>query len=400
MALRAEVSAAASSKLLAKSTAKKTEKFQTLQRNQLNEEMLVWISDKNRLQGEVEQLKNEKADAEELAEELKQSLHSSATQVTTLGITLQSKEREIEQLAGEKAQLIAQQQSLAASATDSSSEASSLKEALAAAQAKYSEESRVANAARQQADLLTAQVAALQSELSAKAAESESQRAAAAARLSEQASAGEKLKVEIAVLQQKLLTAQETIVTREADVERAQIERGAAEQKAALLQSQSAERSAAYEKSLLEARAATVESGARILALNGGIKDLRAQLSGLGELQLQQTAGFLKQLADSQTFLVDSLNVQSQLLGATMRKLKKEMAERRKLHNQVQELRGNIRVYCRTRPITEAELADGGAAIHVPSPDADQEVATELTLDSGKGAPRQFEFDAVFGENG
>ena len=256
----------------------------------------------------------------------------------------------------------------------------------------------MASAARQQADLLTAQVAALQSELSAKAAESESQRAAAAARLADQVSAAEKLKVEIAVLQQKLLTAQETIVTREADVEKAQIEREAAEQKAALLQSQSAERSAAYEKSLLEARAATVESGAKILALNGGIKDLRAQVSGLGELQLQQTAGFIKQLADSQTFLVDSLNVQSQLLGTTMRKLKKEMAERRKLHNQVQELRGNIRVYCRTRPITEAELADGGSAIQVPQPDSDQEVATELTLDNGKGAPKQFEFDAVFGE--
>jgi len=107
MALTAEVSAAASSKLLATSTAKKTEKFQTLQRTQLNEEMLVWISDKNRLQGEVDQLKNEKSNAEELAEELKQSLAASATQVTTPGLTLQSKVREIEQLAGEKALLIA-----------------------------------------------------------------------------------------------------------------------------------------------------------------------------------------------------------------------------------------------------------------------------------------------------
>ena len=51
----------------------------------------------------------------------------------------------------------------------------------------------MANAAREQAALLTAQVAALQAELAAKATDAESQRTAAAARLAEQTSAGEKL---------------------------------------------------------------------------------------------------------------------------------------------------------------------------------------------------------------
>jgi len=40
MSLKAEVSAAASSKLLAKSAAKKTEKFQTLQKTMMQDEML------------------------------------------------------------------------------------------------------------------------------------------------------------------------------------------------------------------------------------------------------------------------------------------------------------------------------------------------------------------------
>merc|ERR1719316_2367914 len=37
----------------------------------------------------------------------------------------------------------------------------------------------------------------------------------------------------------------------------------------------------------------------------------------------------------------------------------KDMAEeRRKLHNQVQELKGNIRVYCRVRPLKKIEEKD------------------------------------------
>jgi hypothetical protein len=32
--------------------------------------------------------------------------------------------------------------------------------------------------------------------------------------------------------------------------------------------------------------------------------------------------------------------------------MKKEVAERKRLHNLVQELRGNIRVFCRVRPLS------------------------------------------------
>ena len=42
------------------------------------------------------------------------------------------------------------------------------------------------------------------------------------------------------------------------------------------------------------------------------------------------------------------------------RKYHKELAERKRLHNLVQELRGNIRVYCRVRPVSRRELENGG----------------------------------------
>ena len=73
---------------MAKSTDKKTEKFHTLQSRNLLNEMLDQRQES--AAGEVGQLKSEKVDAEELAEELGQSLATNATQVTTLGIAKHS----------------------------------------------------------------------------------------------------------------------------------------------------------------------------------------------------------------------------------------------------------------------------------------------------------------------
>lgn len=70
-------------------------------------------------------------------------------------------------------------------------------------------------------------------------------------------------------------------------------------------------------------------------------------------------------------------------------KLKKEVTERKRLHNLVQELRGNIRVFCRVRPLSKKNLADGAkAAVCFPSD-------VDISLDvAGKMAA--FQFDRVF----
>ncbi|OQV06369.1 Kinesin motor domain-containing protein [Cladophialophora immunda] len=83
-------------------------------------------------------------------------------------------------------------------------------------------------------------------------------------------------------------------------------------------------------------------------------------------------------------------------------KLRKEEILRRKLHNQVQELKGNIRVFCRVRPTNESEGAEETAKITFP--ESDEEVrdieikGAEETNSLGKVTTKthQFTFDRVF----
>jgi kinesin family member C1 len=83
-------------------------------------------------------------------------------------------------------------------------------------------------------------------------------------------------------------------------------------------------------------------------------------------------------------------------------KLRAEESLRRKLHNQVQELKGNIRVFCRVRPMLEAEPEQ---AAQIAYPDAGEE-SKEVTVQgpetkSAMGnvttANNAFSFDRVFG---
>ena len=64
-------------------------------------------------------------------------------------------------------------------------------------------------------------------------------------------------------------------------------------------------------------------------------------------------------------------------------------ATRRALHNQIQELRGNVRVFCRVRPTTSdsacVECPADGSSVALTKPDAAGNV------------PACFEFDRVFG---
>lgn len=82
-------------------------------------------------------------------------------------------------------------------------------------------------------------------------------------------------------------------------------------------------------------------------------------------------------------------------------KLHKEELVRRKLHNQLQELKGNIRVFCRVRPAISAE--DGGSLAKISYPDEDAEGQQILVsgppAGGGNGPPRlhPFAFDKVFG---
>jgi len=69
-----------------------------------------------------------------------------------------------------------------------------------------------------------------------------------------------------------------------------------------------------------------------------------------------------------------------------------ECDKRRKLHNLVQELKGNIRVYCRVRPMTAAE-AEAGACLSFPSPDEIKIVNENM------GVKKSWQFNEVFQQN-
>jgi hypothetical protein len=70
--------------------------------------------------------------------------------------------------------------------------------------------------------------------------------------------------------------------------------------------------------------------------------------------------------------------------SAALVSLKNEMAERKRLHNQVLDLKGNIRVFCRARPPSQANKV----ALTFAS---DTEMVCEV---SGKSHP--FSYDCVF----
>jgi len=85
-------------------------------------------------------------------------------------------------------------------------------------------------------------------------------------------------------------------------------------------------------------------------------------------------------------------------------KLRAEETIRRKLHNQIQELKGNIRVFCRVRPPLENELVEGGTKLaEIKFPDATGEGREiECVEDKGESSMGKeiiknypFQFDKV-----
>ena len=84
-------------------------------------------------------------------------------------------------------------------------------------------------------------------------------------------------------------------------------------------------------------------------------------------------------------------------------KLIKEETLRRKLHNQVQELKGNIRVFCRVRPALDSDPVDTTARIAYPDIESDSKEVEIMGQDEKSSLgnittkKHAFGFDRVFG---
>ncbi|VVB15256.1 unnamed protein product [Arabis nemorensis] len=79
-------------------------------------------------------------------------------------------------------------------------------------------------------------------------------------------------------------------------------------------------------------------------------------------------------------------------LGTLKKQYLEESSERKRLYNEVIELKGNIRVFCRCRPINLAEVANG--CVSVVEFDTTQE--NELQILSSDSSKKHFKFDHVF----
>ncbi|KAF9305786.1 kinesin-like nuclear fusion protein [Mortierella antarctica] len=92
------------------------------------------------------------------------------------------------------------------------------------------------------------------------------------------------------------------------------------------------------------------------------------------------------------------------LISGLEERIRTEETIRRRLHNTIQELKGNIRVFCRVRPVTSNEGASKAetttAAITFPDPDGGKQIEFALSKESARGAQiaksYPFTFDRVF----
>ncbi|KAF2154802.1 kinesin-domain-containing protein [Myriangium duriaei CBS 260.36] len=134
------------------------------------------------------------------------------------------------------------------------------------------------------------------------------------------------------------------------------------------------------------------EASTNTLSLETSMKALRAKIDFLESDNQAQSQAF----ADLHQKMQDAVDKASE----AQEKLRAEETLRRKLHNQVQELKGNIRVFCRVRPILESD-EDDKARIGFPDTDGDsKEVAIQSDQKSATGnittSTSAFSFDRVF----
>jgi hypothetical protein len=133
-----------------------------------------------------------------------------------------------------------------------------------------------------------------------------------------------------------------------------------------------------------ESKAASAEVQEKIESMTGAIAILRQSEAKIREKMDELRADLTKDIpkvVNACHFTVDAI----------MQKYTKEAALRRKLYNELQELKGNIRVYCRCRPFLEFESVQGFTDIIVPGIEGEMQL-----VDPESKAKKSYEFDRFF----
>ena len=114
------------------------------------------------------------------------------------------------------------------------------------------------------------------------------------------------------------------------------------------------------EKELRKAKKGSKASGQQLSVLRDQVRAAKTEIQAAKQ-DAKRILKELPQLAKQTCHaLMQQCGNMAHEVQEAKRKYHKELAERKRLHNLVQELRGNIRVYCRVRPVSRRELENGG----------------------------------------
>ncbi|KAK4398260.1 Kinesin-like protein KIN-14Q [Sesamum angolense] len=148
--------------------------------------------------------------------------------------------------------------------------------------------------------------------------------------------------------------------------------------------------------------------GSLAFAIEGQVKEKGRWFSSLRDLtrklkimkmdhiRLSEDASFFKQylaeMEDVRSIVQTTMNQHVQLHEDVKMKFLQADKEKKELYNKILELKGNIRVFCRCRPLNSEEI-DGGASVAV---DFEAAKDGELIVKSNGISKKTFKFDAVF----
>lgn len=125
-------------------------------------------------------------------------------------------------------------------------------------------------------------------------------------------------------------------------------------------------------------------------AVHGAVVGSRKSWAALRDTAAAELAAVAPLFELTATRIVKKVRSEAKSNEVIIAKYRKEMAERKRLFNLVQELRGNIRVYCRARPMLEFERAAGQEEAVTFEEDG------EITVRNSKKAVKKWEFEHVF----